>query len=186
MPKYILGREARARFDAARYGLSIGGLLLLLSVIEVSLLGRLVRFGALPDLMICAVLGLSYFCGKYVGAVTGIAAGLLIELIGSQGVILLPVFYMLLGYLAGHFARTAVGKRFPTYLIYLGVTLLYRAALTILYASLTHDRFRLPTVLLYSVLPEMIGTAIAGAALYVPLLLLCRWLEGRPKRIKRS
>ncbi|MBQ7347440.1 MAG: rod shape-determining protein MreD [Clostridia bacterium] len=177
MSKYILGHRAQTRTRSIRYTLLVAVLLILVAVLQVTLFSRFRLFGAVPDLMICTVLCLAFFCGKYVGAVSGIGAGFLIEAIGSQGITLLPICYMLLGYIMGHYARTVLPRSYPAYLPYLAVTLVFRAAITFLYACMNYANINLPQILLQSVLPELAVTAIAGCILYFPLMLFCGWLE---------
>lgn len=176
MAKYVLGHQAQIRSRAIRYTLLVGILLLTVAVLQVSFFGRFRFLGASPDLMICTTLCIAYFSGRYMGAVTGIAAGFLIEALGTEGVMLLAVCYLFLGYLAGHYAKITPSG-YTTYLLYLGVTLVYRAAITVLYACLNYQTVRLPDILLYSVLPEMLLTAIAGCVMYFPLYLYCKWLD---------
>ena len=175
--KYILGHRAQTRTIAIRYTVLVGILLLILSVLQVSLFSRFRLLGAVPDLMICAVLCIAYFNGKFVGAITGIAAGFLIEAIGSGGVMILAVCYLFCGYLVGHYARTAIPRRYSVYLIYLAVILLYRAAITVFYACISYADINLPLILLQSVLPELLVTAIAGCIMYFPMLLFCKFLD---------
>ena len=167
--KYILGHHAQLRSRAIRYTIWVGLLLVILAVLQVSLFSRFRLLGAVPDLMICTVLCLAFFNGRYMGAVTGIAAGVIIEAIGSTGIVLLPICYLFCGYIAGHYAKSAGQKNYVSYLIYLGLTLLFRAVITLLYACLTYRDVNLPIILLQSVLPEMLVTAIAGLILYFPL-----------------
>lgn len=175
--KYILGHRAQTRTLAIRYTVLVGLLLTLIAVLQVSFFSRFRLFGAVPDLMICTVLCLAFFSGKYMGAVTGIAAGFLIEAMGSTGITLLPICYLFCGYIAGHYARAVIPRRYSVYLIYLSVTLFFRAAITFLYACLNYKSINLPQILLQSVLPEMLLTAIAGCLLYFPLMLFCERLE---------
>ena len=176
--KLILGHRAQARTRAIRYTALVGAVLLLQALLQVSLFSRFRLMGAVPDLMLVSVLCIAFFCGRYAGAVTGIAAGFLIEAIGSVGISILPLCYFLSGYLIGHYARTSQ-KRYPIYLVYLGCTLLIRASITVLYACMTYQSVNLPQILVQSVLPEALVTAIAGCALYFPYLLFCGFLEGR-------
>ena len=171
------GYRAQSRSKAIAYTLTVGILLLLLAVLQVSFFGRFSFFGAVPDLMLCAVMVVSFFLGRYTGAISGIAAGFLIESIGSSGISLLPIFYMLCGYICGHYARAINPKRYPVYLIFFGVSLLLRAAMTLIYICLTYRNVNLPENLLYSVLPELGGTAIAGLILYAPIKPICAYLE---------
>ena len=175
--KFILGHRAQTRSRAIRYTVCVGLLLVAVAVLQVSLFSRYRLFEAVPDLMICTVLCLSFFCGRYMGAVTGIAAGFLIEAIGSTGITVLPLCYLLCGYLVGHYARVVIPRRYTVYLIYLGCILAVRAAITFFYACLTYQNVNLPLILLQSVLPEAAVTAIAGAILYFPLMLFCVGLE---------
>ena len=177
--KYILGHRAQLRSRVIRYTLLVGILLLLMAVLQVSFFSRFRLLRAVPDLMICTVLCLAFFGGRYMGAVTGIAAGVIIESIGSTGIVLLPLCYLFCGYVAGHYAKTVGRPRYTTYLIYLGVTLLFRAVITVLFACLNYRDVNLPIILVQSVLPEMLVTAIAGLILYFPLMLFSAWLEKR-------
>lgn len=175
--KYILGHRAQTRTRAIRYSVLVGLLLIIVAVLQVSFFSRFRLLGAVPDLMICTVLILAFFCGQYTGAVTGIAAGFLIEAIGSTGITVLPLCYLLCGYLAGHYARTVIPRRYSVYLIYLGCILAVRATVTVLYACMTYESVNLPVILLESVLPEAAVTAIAGAVMYFPLMAFCKFLD---------
>lgn len=173
----ILGYQARTRSRMIAYCLSFGLLIVLLACMQVSFFGRLRPFGAVPDLMICTVLCIAFFSGRYAGAITGIAAGFLIEAIGSQGVTLLPLIYMIGGYVAGHYARTVKPKRYLVYLFFLACALFVRAGTTVIYVCMIYQSVNLPQILLRAVLPEAAGTALAGCVLYFPVGLLCRVLE---------
>lgn len=174
--KYILGERAQTRKRSVRYVVSVAVLLLVLAVIQLSFFGRFRIFGAIPDLMIAAVLCIGYFTGPYTGAVSGIAAGFLIDALGTSGFSVLPICYLLEGYLAGHLARRIPTRGFLNYLVFLAVTLLYRAAITLICAWVAYESLHLP-FLTKTVLPELPATALAGLALYFPMRLLCGWLE---------
>ena len=172
--KYILGHRAQTRTRAIRYTVWVGLLLILLAVLQVSFFPRFRLLGGIPDLMIVAVLCLSYFSGRYMGAVTGIAAGFLIDAIGSTGIVIMPICYLFLGYVAGHYAKIVGQNNYASYLVYLAITLLYRAVITVLLACMSYSTVNLIKILIYSVLPELLVTAIAGCILYFPLQLFCR------------
>ena len=173
----ILGYGALTRSKIILNTVTLGLLLVVCSALQVSFFGRFRFFGAVPDLMICAVLCVSYFRGRYAGAITGICAGVLIEAIGSQGISLLPTVYMMLGYIAGHYSRSVHPRRFSVYLLFLLCGLAVRAIVTVGSVCLTYEFIHLPQILLCAVLPEMGGTAIAGCALYYPVKGVCRLSE---------
>ncbi len=178
----ILGYRAQTRSRMIAYTLTFACLIVIVASMQVALLGRIKPLGAVPDLMICTVLCVAYFSGKYSGAMVGIAAGFLIEAIGSQGISLLPIVYMIGGYVAGHYAKSVMRNRYVTYLFYLACALFVRAGMTVIYACLHYEFVNLPKILLYSVLPEGIGTAIAGCVLYFPVGLVCMIPERKKQR----
>ncbi len=176
--KYITGYRAQTRTMALRYTLSIAVLLLLVAIMQSTVFSAFRIFGAVPDLMICTVLIIAFFFGQYAGAITGIGAGWLIEAMGGgTGILILPVIYLLCGYLTGYFAKSASARRYPVYLIYLGIVLLLRAGTTVTYACLSYQYIDLPKILLQTVLPELIATAVCGSLLYAPLKAFCVAVE---------
>ena len=170
----IMGFESKARSRLVVFGVSLALLLLGGAVLQTSIFGKLTHIGAIPDLMLCIVTCVAFFNGRHHGAIAGLAAGALIEAMASSGVVLLPLFYMVFGYMAGHYARAIQPKRFVPYLFYLMFALFLRAGLTILYACLTYQNIHLVQILIHAVLPEMLATAIAGICLYFPLMLFCK------------
>ena len=182
MPKNrVLGYRARERSRMILSTVTVGIMILVFSSLQVSLFGKMRPFGAVPDVMLCLVLGIAFFKGEYAGAITGISAGFVIEAIGGQGMTLLPLVYLLYGYVGGAYARAVYPKRFLPYLFYLFCGLILRAATTLLYACMTWETVNIPVILLYSVLPEMGGTAIAGCVLYAPIKLVCYLIDRKTR-----
>ena len=179
MAKYFMSRSAARRSDHLRAVWMLGVLILAVTVLQVSFFGRIRIFGVIPDLTTVTVLAIAFFCGKETGAVTGIAAGFLIEAMGGGTFTLLPLFYLLLCYPIGHYARAVIPKRFTVYLTMLAIALSAKAALTLLRASLSYATFSLLSLLWTAVLPELLLTAVCGIALFLPLRSFCRRLERR-------
>lgn len=175
----IAGYAAQNRSKMIAYTVCISILVLLVSVMQVSIFSEYSIFGSTPDLVICTVLCISFFVGRYAGAITGIGAGFLIEAMGSVGISLLPVFYLFLGYVAGHYARAIHPKRYTVYLFYLFLTVIFRMIITLTYIGLTYETFHLLEVTAKILLPEAADTAIAGCILYFPIKALCGWLGKR-------
>ncbi len=174
--KTSFGLRGDSKKSIVLYCVVIGLLLLLVAVLQTSLFPRMRLLGAIPDLALCAVLCISYFCGRYTGGIVGIVAGFLVEALGSVGISLLPLCYFILGYLAGYYARAVNPKRFTNYVFYLAAALVYRATVTVAAASLSYEFLHLPQLLLHSVLPEMLYTAIVGCALYALMKPVCKLL----------
>ena len=174
--KYVLSHSAKTRRLTWRYILLVGVLLLLAAILQVSFFARFRLMGATPDLMIVTVLCLAFFGGRHMGAVVGIAAGFLIDALGGTGIVLSPLLYLLVGYLAGHYAAGGSQRGLIRYLPYLGVTLIARAATTAILTVMTHGSLFFGELMLYTLLPEMLNTALAGLALYFPLRLFSAWV----------
>ena len=174
--KYILGERAQTRKRSLKYVITLALLLLFLAVLQLSFFGRFRVFGVIPDLAMAAVLCIGYFTGPYTGAVSGIAAGFLIDSLGTSGITVLPLAYLLVGYIAGHLARRIPTRGFLHYLIFLAVAVLYRAAITLICAAFSYESLR-AAFWTGTLLPELPATALAGLLLYVPRRLLCGWLE---------
>lgn len=171
--RVIPGRIGQGRARMARSILTLGGLLLAACVVQVSVLSRWRLFGVVPDLCFATVLCVAYFCGKETGAVTGIAGGFLIEAMGSQGIALLPVVYLICGYVCGYFTRAILPRRFTAFLFVLGAALPVRALTTVIYASVLWQSLNLPSLLLRTVLPELFTTAVCACAVYAPIKAVC-------------
>lgn len=159
----------------------VGAVLFLLCIVQTTVLGRWKLFGAVPDLMLCAVVLLGFCNGREEGAIGGIAAGTMSAMLGTVGVTVDPIFYMMMGYVCGYFARAVYPKRFLPYLFFLGATLPFGAVRTVISACLAHGNPRPAMLFLYAVLPEAAGTFLCGAALFFPL----RWLLAK-KRERRG
>ena len=146
-------------------------------LLQTTLFAQYRIFGAVPDLCYGSLLLVAYFCGKETGAITGIAAGFAVEALGSVGISLLPVFYLFCGYVCGYFTRAIVPRRFSAFAAVLGVALPVRAAITLVYMSLTYSHVNLPQLLVRNILPEMLATALFAAAIYWPIKKICAWME---------
>ena len=179
--KYISGYRAQTRAKSIRYTVVITLTVLMLAVLQVSLFAKFRIFGAVPDLMLCAVVCVAFFSGRFAGAITGIGAGFLIEALGSTGVSVLPVAYLVCGYLVGHYARAVIPRRFLSFLLYFGISLILRVAVTLTYVCLTYAQISLPSVIISILLPELAATALCGCALYAPIRLICMLPEKKKR-----
>ena len=175
--KYILGRISQNRAKAAKYILTELALFFIVILLQTTLLSRYRILGAVPDLCFGALILVAYFCGKETGAVTGIAAGFAVEALGSTGISILPVCYLLCGYVCGYFTRAVIPRRFTAFLAVLGAAVPVRAAITLIYMCLTYSEIRLPQILVRNILPEMLVTAIFTCILYAPVKRICAWMN---------
>ncbi len=146
-----------------------GVILFLLCIFQTTVLGRWKIFGAVPDLMLCSVLLIGFCRGHEYGAVGGITAGIFSATLGTVGVTVAPVFYFLVGYLCGYFARTVTQKSIAPYLFFLAISLPFGAIETAVQAILTKSDLNITALFLHAILPESAGTFLCGAILFFPL-----------------
>lgn len=179
MARYILGRQAQNRSKMIRYTVVIGLLLFFMAIIQTSVISRVKPFGVSSDVMISVVMGISFFCGCYTGAIVGIAAGFLTDALASVGLSVLPMIYLLIGYVVGYYVKALGGKGYLSYLICLGIILPVRFLITLIMTLISVNGFHFPTFLITLALPELLGTAIFGLLLYFPIWGICAWLKRR-------
>lgn len=180
--RIILGHRAKNRTLVVKYVFFVGFLLLASAVLQVTVLSRYRFFGVVPDLMLCIVSCISYFGGRQLGAICGIVSGVLVESMGSVGIVLLPLFYLICGYLTGHYARAIIPRRFSAFTAYFGVSLLARSAVTLIYICINYQSFNIFTLFVKILLPEFLITALLGCALYAPMMYFYGFLENKRRR----
>ena len=166
------GNDGSNRAKIVWRAVLVGAVLFLLCVAQTTVFGRWKLFGAVPDLMLAAVVLLGFCRGREEGAIAGIAAGVFLASLGSVGVTVAPVFYMIIGYVCGYFARAIYPKQFGSYLFFLAASLPFGAIRTVIQACLIHANPRPAMLFLYAILPEAAGTFLCGAVLFFPLCAL--------------
>ena len=181
MALYELGPAARGRKKLTGSVISLSLLVLFFVLLQTSFFGFYPIFGAVPDLTLVVVLSAGLFLGERAGGLVGLFGGILVESLGSFGIALLPLLYFLLGFFAGYYGKTR-GESFPGYLLYFGLSLVYRAIITTIYASMTYQSVNFLKLLWHTILPEALATAVVGLLLFLPLRALCRRLDGRGGR----
>lgn len=156
-------------------------LLFLVSSAQVSFFSAAAFFSATPDILLAAVVGLAVADGERTGAVSGIVAGVLAEALGGTGIMLMPVFYMLVGYIFGVVTRFFLNRNFASWIVYMLLASGARGVWSLLHLAATEARFDLPTVFSRIIIPEFFMTLIFS----IPIYFLCR-LCARPFHRKRE
>ena len=159
--------------------LLFGALLFLTAACQVSFFSATAVFPATPDLLLAAVMGLAVCDGERTGAVAGIAAGVFAEALGGMGIMLMPVFYMLAGYVFGIVTRFFLNRNFLSWIVYMLIAGLSRAVWSLLHLAATETGFNFVTVFSKIVTPEFLMTVLFS----LPMYFICR-LCVRPFRRK--
>lgn len=118
-----------------------------------------------PWLGLLLSLAVGYIYGNEHGAVTGLGVGFLADCL-SDGIMLRPLAYMLVGWLAGVLADVLLAHNLPSFPVYAavgaGIEGLFRYAA----AMLTAGGFISGRFFLYGVLPHLLMTVIFSPAVY--------------------
>ena len=175
MKNKILGREARSRSEIRRYVLTSALLLLVTVVTQTTVLARWRWFGIVPDLTFAVIVCLAYFRGAETGAICGIAGGFLIEALGGEGVSILPLVYLFLGYVTGFFAKRQP-KGLPSYALICAATLPVHALVTVFYTLVAYRKLSGYTFT-HRLLPETGALVILFLLLCFPMKKLNAWVK---------
>ncbi len=133
--------------------------------------------GAVPDLILCAAIALSYYEGERAAAVFGMLSGWALEAVGSTGFCILPLFYMLAGCVCAMLFINILGKNIGAYLIYVAGFSLVRAAISLIYIQFTTPDFAMGSAFLRVVLPEYGVTLLASPIIFLIMGLISRMLN---------
>lgn len=131
----------------------------ILAVAECSFFAQLYFIPATPDLMLGLVVAVAMLDSQHSATVCGIGAGFVIDSIGSTGISFSPLFYML----CGAFCALLAKKMLPSFLSWVVELAIFSAAkgiYTLAGVYYSWSGAPIATVLLRTVLPEMICTFI--------------------------
>lgn len=143
-------------------------------ILQVSFFTKVRLFSATPDLLMALVLGLAVFDGERTGAVMGVWAGVLSDALGGSGLMISPLFYMLVGYIGGIVVKTWFGKNLPSWVVICFCACMTRSALTLICIAAASASFNFITAFSEVILPEFAGSYIFALPFYFLVRLLCR------------
>lgn len=140
------------------------------AILQTSLFGATRFFRASPDLLLAAVVGIAIYDGEKSAAAAGIAAGWLCEALGGAGSALMPVFYMLAGYIVGYLSRVSLRKNALSWLVVMVSCAGAKAVMSLVYLGITEKHFNFIIALVNQLAPEFFMTLLFS----VPILFLSR------------
>ena len=147
----------------------------ILAVLQTTLMPRLFVFYAVADIIIGAVCCVGIYKGENTAALFGLWAGLCVEALGSTDISLLPLFYVLTGYVSGRIGFNAkTNARFAAYLVTLPLLCLSRTAFSFLFHLIRYfESIDFKMLFLHTLLPEFIYTLI----MCIPVFILVKVFE---------
>ena len=112
-----------------------------------SFLPSLGYLGPAPDLLLFAVVSLSYFESEKIAAIFGMLAGFALEAVGSVGFCVLPLFYMLCGCVCSLLFSRVLQRNFGSYMLYGSLLMLLRAGISVIYTQLAMPDYSIDMLL---------------------------------------
>jgi len=104
------------------------------------------------------------------GAVAGIGGGVLLEALGGGAhILLMPLFYMLCGYIFGIVSRVFLNRNFISWLLYILIGTAMRGALSLFHLMLTEVDVNIYLMFTEVIIPEYFITLICAVPMYFPV-----------------
>lgn len=150
-------------------------------LLQISFFPRVKVFGATPDVLIAAVFSVAMFENERVGAVFGLAVGFIAEAAGGVGVSLLPLVYMLVGYICGIVASEYYKRSVLLFLIFDAGALLVRMFTTLLYVVFTWNVIDVSVIIPQVLIPEALATFAISPVPALTIALVSRIFRGEEK-----
>ncbi len=149
-------------------GLVWGCWLFVLVVAETSFFSFFKPFGAVPDLVLPAVVAIGIYDRERMGAIAGLVGGYLADALGGVGLSLSPLVYMLCGCIFALLAYSVLRRDFVSWLIGAAVSLAVSGAFSVIcaYASVTNAHFDAGDVFSRLLVPQFFSSLICGVVVY--------------------
>lgn len=162
-------------------GVVLALLLVVFSLLQTTLFTRFRPFGAVPDLILPLVTACAMSFRDKWGAVFGVIAAFVIESLGGSTFTILPILYMLTGYIVGLCAVYYFRDSLAVRVLYTVVTSAARAVFTLITLVATVGDVNLITFLTMIVLPEFFANVV-----FAPLPHIAAKLALKPFTHKRK
>lgn len=149
-------------------GLVWGCWLFVLVVAETSFFSLFRPFGAVPDLVLPAVIAIGIYDRERMGAIAGLVGGYLADALGGVGLSLSPLVYMLCGCFFALLAYSVLRRDFISWLVAVSVSLTVSGAASVIcaYASVTNAHFGVEDLFLRLLFPQFFSSVICGVGVY--------------------
>ena len=176
------GAEKLKIWQVALYSVFFLALIFICSILQTTCLSA---FGKTPALTLALVCAIGFIAGEKMGAVFGIAGGIIVDILGSTGFSFSPVIYMLCGYFCGALVGWFLSQNFPSFIVYGAIAGVLRELFTFAYYVLLSREFSLLDVLAKVIVPEYLAYLICILPAYFAVLAIFSLFKGKDKRVKK-
>lgn len=136
-------------------------------------------FGCVPALTLAIVCAIGFVCGEKAGAISGILAGALVDILGGTGYSMSPLLFMLCGYCCGAFVGWFLSKNLPSFLFYSAMAGILREIFTFIYFIFSSGSFSLWQLFVKVVIPEYFAYILCVIPAYGMVYLIYRLFKGK-------
>lgn len=134
----ISGKSRIKLWRVAVYSVIYLVLIFILSILQSS---GIRFFGQTPDMLLALICAIGFISGAGFGAFFGVLAAIIISLLSSAGFTLVPVLYVLCGYLCGALINKFLSPNFLSFLIFGAMAGIVREIFTFIHFGLVSDEF---------------------------------------------
>ena len=151
------------------------GLVILAALMETTFFGYFRPFGATPDLMLPLIIAIGMTEGGAWGGAFGIVGGVVIDSLGSVGMTLTPIVFMLAGFFAGLLLEEYFSDTVAVRGIMIAAGVLLRAVMTLVSAASEIPDFVLGSVFRLVIGPELLATLVISPLMHLAAYLTLKW-----------
>lgn len=176
------GAEKLKVWQIAVYSVLFLALIFICSILQTTCLSVL---GMTPALTLALVCAIGFIAGEKMGAIFGIAGGIIVDILGSTGFTFSPVIYMLCGYFCGTLVGWFLSQNLPSFLVYGAIAGVFRELFTFLYFILFSREFSLLDIFVKVAIPEYLAYLICILPAYFAVLAIFSLFKGKDKRARK-
>ena len=151
--------------------------LFFLALLQTSFFSVLRVFGAVPDLVLPAVIVIAVYDRERMGTIAGIMGGFLADALGGSGISLLPISYMICGITVALLAYSVLRRDFPSWLVGLLLSLVINGIFSVIIAFASHKNAAFGASEVFSEL--LVPQFFASLSLALPVYFLTKAIWSR-------
>lgn len=154
---------------------------ILAALLQTTVFGKFNLFGAVPDLMITSVIVLAMIEGERWGAVFGLVAGYVIDALGSTGLSLMPLVYMLFGYICGILTVYYLKNSIQVWGVFMIAAAAGRGVVSLIYILALYSYYPIDQAFSEIIFPEIISTFVFSILTYGAVQLVSKPFRKRKR-----
>ena len=143
--------------------------LFLLAVFQTSFFSVFRPFGAVPDLVLPAVIAIAIYDRERMGTIAGIMGGYMVDALGGVGLSLSPIVYMICGCIVALLAYSIINRDFMSWLLGTALSLAFSGGASVIcaYAATGGAYFTASAIFSRLLFPSFLSSMVAGIPVYL-------------------